>query len=621
VDKKLLDHKLTLSSINLSTQNQILTQISLLDENLSPAFIEEIKNILFQDAVFNHRTIFISGFTELTLFIQEYCHDNKLTFSLLQSINSILKLNRFNDLISIIKNDVLIINYLLCINEPLLIESLNSFEFDLFDIYEIFYLFYPSCFAATKGKYFTMKMIDILLFDKEAINYLFAPFYGLLIVKKKEILEQNVETIFDFLIDLPVTSSQKEIDEAFRIGYNFIRKQNDLITQEKSKRNWTNILEIQGIVLFHKDAGLTIVNNKNESNIGENEQLNQINQTKHDKSDSGSMTFDLKDLSMDNNNNDQAKQLNDSNNKNISSSSNIIISPNINNNDSSTSSTSDSSLITRLLDAEQNKINPSQLTELIHSARQQLEFYQQKEKEKEKTTHQRQASASIITAFTSATTSPIYSTENSVNERNTNNNNNDLQIPSSSSTNNPSSTSSSSRFPSTPLIKYSDINDYQSFPCLYMRGYLLKSRQASKFYSKHTVNKSTLSNLFGSNLTRRYFILNGSFLTYFKSHTQLKPSRDESLDIRQCQIEEINEKNFEQFGFGFEIKIKIKNEKNNKKDKKDKNNINNNNNNEQYEPLLVLFASNENDRKTWVHLLKLTTGQVAGLNQFLPSPI
>jgi hypothetical protein len=75
-------------------------------------------------------------------------------------------------------------------------------------------------------------------------------------------------------------------------------------------------------------------------------------------------------------------------------------------------------------------------------------------------------------------------------------------------------------------ISFSNIYEQMDFPCVYMEGYLLKLTRSGMF------NKL--------NLNRRWFVLKGRFLTYFKSHLHTKPQKDRCVDLRGCIVTPIN---------------------------------------------------------------------------------
>lgn len=130
--------------------------------------------------------------------------------------------------------------------------------------------------------------------------------------------------------------------------------------------------------------------------------------------------------------------------------------------------------------------------------------------------------------------------------------------------------------PSSGIIRHSELLDYQSFPTLCMQGYLNKSRAPSKLFQRKG------STGFFGNLHRRFFVLQGSFLTYFKSHHDLKPTRDESLDLRTAVVTKI--KNHEFAPFAFQISLR------------DKGTL-----------LYLLFADNEQVREVWLECLATAT--------------
>ena len=113
---------------------------------------------------------------------------------------------------------------------------------------------------------------------------------------------------------------------------------------------------------------------------------------------------------------------------------------------------------------------------------------------------------------------------------------------------------------------------HQQFPCLYMEGYLLKARRKGIF------KRRGATGLFGT-LHRRFFVLQGSFLTYFKSHRNSKPSRDLSADMRGRTITKLDKHEFGKYGFQVSELGSS-------------------------ECMYLLFASNADERNVWVQVLQ-----------------
>lgn len=121
-------------------------------------------------------------------------------------------------------------------------------------------------------------------------------------------------------------------------------------------------------------------------------------------------------------------------------------------------------------------------------------------------------------------------------------------------------------------VPYSKLFQHQQFPCLYMEGYLLKARKPGGLFKRHNS-----TGIFG-NLHRRFFVLQGSFLTYFKSHRNSKPPKDLSVDMRGRTITRIDKHKFGKFGFEIsELGSDV--------------------------CLYLLFASNAEERNVWVQVL------------------
>jgi hypothetical protein len=69
------------------------------------------------------------------------------------------------------------------------------------------------------------------------------------------------------------------------------------------------------------------------------------------------------------------------------------------------------------------------------------------------------------------------------------------------------------------MIKYSELLEHLELPCAHMEGYLLKTKNPFEPPAE-------------ANLCRRFFTLNGPFLTTFKSHLATAPLKDLSIDLR-----------------------------------------------------------------------------------------
>jgi len=93
------------------------------------------------------------------------------------------------------------------------------------------------------------------------------------------------------------------------------------------------------------------------------------------------------------------------------------------------------------------------------------------------------------------------------------------------------------------VVKHSKLFQYQQFPCLYMEGYLLKLRKR---------NRRPEEALAPGALHRRFFVLHGAYLTYFKSHRSPKPPHDLSVAMKGRDVKLLNPCP-PKLGFGFVI--------------------------------------------------------------------
>lgn len=161
-----------------------------------------------------------------------------------------------------------------------------------------------------------------------------------------------------------------------------------------------------------------------------------------------------------------------------------------------------------------------------------------------------------------------------------------------------------------------------------MEGYLLKSRQADKFIHRNTAKKSSGSGigggggtltggLFGVSLHRRLFVLEGEWLSYWKGRREGKPARDECLCVRWCWVEEMSEKEFGQWGFGFEIRMRTKGPSLPPSTTGSRQQQGSSGSGSggvgvvapPTEPMFVLFANSARERQTWMDVLRRATQQ------------
>jgi hypothetical protein len=84
---------------------------------------------------------------------------------------------------------------------------------------------------------------------------------------------------------------------------------------------------------------------------------------------------------------------------------------------------------------------------------------------------------------------------------------------------------------------FSTVYEQLSFPCVCMEGYLSKLSKATLFG--------------GRQLNKRWFILKGRFLTYFKSHLHSKPQKDRVADVLGWKVVTIT--NHSKGSFAFEL--------------------------------------------------------------------
>ena len=600
IDRKLLDWKLTLSSLNPAVKEEIDLQlqpgyftqstsrqhkhsntpltptfhthsisppdsVSLLclccgcsfTPPLTPKDLEDVRMVLRMDSAFNHRVSLIDGQAQLCArLLSSLSWDTRLTFATLQSINSQLKADHTDP--TRFKVDALTLTSVLSRDLPELTSHLNATAFDVVDLTDQLTVFLPSVYALSYSADLVNRCVDILLLDPLGASFLFSLFYGILRVNVKTLLQQTEDSIFQFIADLPHSLTRQQIIDAFTFAYKGIRSKADVINAERKKKSWTHAVAQPGPILFSAEVGdaSAPVAPPPPKQIGSG-----VSTAAPSRAMSGSNTPSVAPTSP-----------------------------------TSTLSVGDGSITFNLRDLSTPTAGvaggatpAASVLQMLAGAEREADVVKLREMVRVAQTHIR------------ATTAPPPLP---------------TSIPSHSATAPLPSLLSPIPPPKTPLtstIKFTDLPEYLSLPCVHMEGHLLKSRQASKFLGMKTkrVGHSTLSSgLFGVTLHRRWFVLEGEFLSYFKVRGEKMPSRGEALWMRYCWIEELSEKEFGQWGFGFEIRMKTKQGGGNGGGATaGTGGPGSPVGQPATEPLFVLFTNSAKERQTWVEVLKKATGQ------------
>ena len=553
IDKKLLDWKLTMSSLSPAVLEEIELQLqpgffTAFTPPLSAKDFDDLRLVLRMDAAFNHRTTIADGQAQLCArLLSVFSYDTRLAFATLQSLNSQLKLdtadaNRY-------KVDALTLTSLLSRDLPELTTHLNAAQFDVVDLTDMLTTFLPCAYALSFPGELVARCVDVMLLDPLGTSFLFSVLYGVLRVNVKTIVQQSPDSVFQFIADLPSTMTKQQSADALAHAYKAVRARAEQVNAERKKKSWTHAIAQPGPILFSAEVGdatappapprTALTSGASSAAVS---YANSGATTPGGPSSprslgvgvgEGSVTFNLKDLSTDR----------------------------PGSRGPGTAPVPSTASVLQALAAGEKEADVGKLRELVRLAQSHLR----------------------------ATAVPP-------------------PLPSSG----PSSSSSLSPFPSAPLppsktpssstVKYAELHEYLPLPCTHMEGFLLKSRQASKFLGMKTKavkssGHSTMSSgLFGVTLHRRLFVLEGDFLSYFKGRGDSAPSRGEALWVRCCWVEELSEREFGQWGFGFEVRMKVKGAEKAKGVPAT-------------EPLFVLFTNSAKERQTWVDVLRRATGQ------------
>ena len=549
------------SEIELSCQSGQLNRV-LTSQPLTTRAISTIQSLLTLDVAYNRRDRYVEGYAQLYAHVNAALNDPPKTFGLIQALTPRLsELQSDPPTLPHCRIDTLILAAALARDCAELTNHFNHVHFDVVDLSDLYCAYAPCLFANHFTAEFVYRLIDVLVTDNEAHCYLYALMYGLLRTHAKQLITHDAANLYTYLIDLPSTLSKAAVNDVFLSAYKYVRSRSDeMIALEKKCMEWSALVAIPGPITFTKTTG-------------------QANQTS--ASTSGTQT-PLQGISPQlQHMNDEAKSA--ASLETINSSLHSLTISDLN-------SVTPESLIDRLTSAE-SETDVSKLRAVVRSIRDDLK-------------------KSLPPPMPQSTTlSPIHSRHHSLSVASTSTTNQTTAVP-----------PAPLRVPTGALIKFSELALYQSFPCLYHNGYLLKSRQATRFLARNKRVPGATGHgsmnlgggLFGAALHRRYFVLQGHFLTYFKSQAYPKPSRDESMDMRKCWIETLNGEEFVQFGYGFEIQIRTA-QSGKQANAATANSVSTASNSlasaPPTEPLFVLFASDDASRKLWIAVLRKATMQ------------
>ena len=603
IDKKLLDYKFQASGLQPAVKDSI-------DTNVQPAFFahsssapmtaqqyEDVRAVLRMDAAFNHRTAYIDGYAQLAArLLALHNNDTRVTFATLQAINQQLKplqASRLN-----LRNDALTLASLLTRDAPDLTAYFNSVGLDVCDLSDLMLGWLPAAYGLGGWPMeLVLRVVDVLLLDSVGCAYLFSVLYGVLRVHSKALQQQSADGIFQYLVDLPAAMSKQQVNEAFVFAYKQVRSKSDQVSAERRKRDWLRTVERQGPILFSADVGdvsVTVKDAPSSTNGMTGRDVSKLSVASAGNSGNSSPSLSAVGTPV-SGVRTLAQDASASSNKRpppippgmlstvASAASSAAPSPT----HTGTATLAAPVAVIDKLRAAAKESDINKMRALLQQIEQQLT-----PPPPMSATHSPNPSVSTPTAFTtpSAVLAPWS----------------------------PLPAFPPAKLPSSATIRYSDLPEYQSWPCTQLEGYLLKSRQADKFINRNIAKKSSGSGgtltggLFGVSLHRRLFVLEGEWLSYWKGRREGKPARDECLCVRWCWVEEMSEKEFGQWGFGFEIRMRTKGPIPS---------LSSGNGTKQQaagmsavvpatEPMFVLFANSAKERQMWMDVLKRATQQV-----------
>lgn len=420
---------------------------------------------------------FHEGCGQLTLRLLQILDDDDLVLQTLSVISKRLQTWWDGD-VQELRIELLVIGSLLSRDCPDLVCHLNSEKFDIVDLLEVTSVWASSCMALSSLLEVTETAVCIVLLDSRV--HLVGLVYGLLRLFESDIRLLRGESLFHFIASLPSRLQSDSFSEVVQIAYHYYRSPVGTIATLRASKDWERCMAIPGTVLFSEDVGTAAAT---AAHAARQQTVTRPPVVPEAPKPSPPVSAREETFSASNDIDTLLQK---------------------------TRSLKLSSVAAQLAAARENAAN---------------------------------AAAAAAAATQEQTPSPLLtdeeyaagegeagmdddmSTARSGGERKSGEKTMHLQQavmllhPSDSTT-------EKKMPPSSGLIRFSELMDYQSVPCLYMEGYLMKSRSPSRLFRRRNT-----SGFFG-NLHRRFFVLQGNFLTYFKSHLYKKPSKDVSVDMR-----------------------------------------------------------------------------------------
>ena len=528
---------------------------ALIKSEPSPPELEQVQSLILSYAQYNNQPAYEHGLAHLAFVILLVVEELDVVVRLLQLLHKRMREFRAHHSL---RTDVVVLVEILLQDQRPLCEHFNACNLDVTDLSDILsswvISFFSGYFSSTIVTYF----IDLFLF--EGPDYWARLPYGFFTLFSSSLLQQTSDSMFTYLAnDLPRLVDEAKLSDALRLSFQAIP-----IERFKELRHGKNLhacLERAGPLRFYPGIGDPSVTPPafpaaaGSGGRGADVDADADADADLDAASAATEKFDHKQPV----GGDVAAS---------SASAGDNISNHSNNLQLLLSDDSQTEEILQRMEKYRNITMDALLKRVLEDAQREIRRQQQSAQQLQLEYKQK-----LLAKTASADASSAESSNSSGAEDNT---------PASSSNPNPEDNRAVARSKKRNAldknseipkgtVRYSKLFQYQQFPCLYMEGYLLKARKRGFFTRRNSTG------MFG-NLHRRFFVLQGAFLTYFKSHRNSTPSQDISVDLRGRTITQVDKHKFGKYGFEIsEVDSK--------------------------ECFYLLFASNADERNVWVQVL------------------
>jgi hypothetical protein len=474
-----------------SAMNELESCFGVIGTPLPDIDVEAVVRMILE----HHRRLqmeeYTQGEAQLAATILNVTKNERATAGLLMHYHTRLQPYRADDK-KMLLNDLLVLSDIMTKSLPDLCTHLNAGGVDAVDLADVVGSWCLALFASYFPSYTVLRTLDLMLFETH--DCVIAVAFGILKVMKSYILS-NTKEVFVTLTNMPNFTSDTEVDAAFKCAYEMLQNEHKYIAQLRREKDWAKALVRPGPLRFVPHVGDPNAEPPPAPAEPESKRGNAMPRGTSQK------VIVAKD------------EKKETSRETVDQPIDYLELPDV----------------IFGLEKMRGKIADPHISRLIEEASREIR-------------KQHEAIVSLKVDLKEHHETTPGSDASSIASSESASDDDEVASPRAGTTLAlPTSPTHKHKLPEG-TVRHSKLFQYQQFPCLYMEGYLLKARKHGR----------TPQELTASVVHRRFFVLQGSFLTYFKSHRSSKPPRDMSVALRGRQVRQLPP-NTSKLGFGFAI--------------------------------------------------------------------